>query len=134
MPAPASGGARGQALQVYGLGEAHAALSAIEAEVGELGDVLAKGIRYLSLRARLNVDSITYALAASITPLSTPLGAELVTTSLYGGVQEYGWPRRNIEPMGYTAQAIAQGWPQVRDELETYVAGVIERHGAGPDA
>jgi len=124
-------------MEVRGLGEAITALEQIDGDLHALSGPMLSAVKALALRIRLKINSQTYQLAATLTPLATALEAEVVSTSPYSGPQDWGWygvdrlgRRHAIPPQHFSAEGLAAGWPAVYAILADAIESAIARAGA----
>jgi hypothetical protein len=122
---------RSTSLRITGLTEAIAAYDALYGDLLELQPIPQEGAATMALASRLHVQSDTYALAGSISSFATGATAEVMSTSVYAEVQQWGWPARNIPAQGYLQEAIAGSWPTVQRKAEAKVQAMVDAIGGG---
>ena len=119
-------------LRITGLTEAIAAYDQLYGDLLELQPILAEGAATMALASRLHVQSDTYRLVASISSFATGATAEVMSTSVYAEVQQWGWAARNIPAQGYLQEAIAGSWPAVQRKAEASVQAMVDAIGGAP--
>jgi hypothetical protein len=131
MSAPGMGDPASTLLRIDGLTEAIGLYDQLYGDLLELEPILHEAAGTMADAARTRVHSLTYRLMASITPLATGATAEVVSTSVYASVQEWGWPLMHIPPQRYVQRAIASDWPTVQADAEAAVRELVDGLGMG---
>lgn len=116
-------------LQVDGLREVAAALSAMGLEVEDPRNAMAQVAVEGAAAVAANAPRLSGALAANATPSTSKARAVVTMTLPYAGVQNYGWPRRNIVATGFLQAGDAQVRPRALQLLEQDINDKIRREG-----
>lgn len=113
-------------VRVEGVREVQRALKALEASTADLTAVHREVAAELVPGVGLRSPRRTGALAASWSAKSTKTRARIVSTKVYAGVIEYGWPARSIRAAKMVRQTIESSQRQIVASYER----AIERLGA----
>lgn len=121
-----------EGIRVEGLSRAVRALSAMGLEVDDLKDAFAKVAQEAADAAARHAPKKSGKLAGSIRGNRAKSKAVVTAGRArvpYAGVQNYGWPRRNIAPAGFMQKADEEMQPKSLRILEAELNAAIRRRG-----
>lgn len=118
-------------VELKGVKEAQAALNKIGSSLENLTDLNKDLGSDLSKIASAKAPRLTGALSASIGFKATPDKAQIYAgseTVVYAGVQEYGWPEKNIKAQPYLRPAVYENLKLITNKYEEYIAGIVKKY------
>ena len=118
-------------LEVKGLKETQAMLDKIGSNLTDLTDLNKELGSELSKKASAKAPRLTGALAASIGSTATKDKAQIYAgsnTVVYAGVQEYGWPEKNIQAQPYLRPAVYENLKYITNKYDEYIANIVKKY------
>ena len=119
-----------QKFHVKGAAKLEATLKKAGTELGEMKDLHARAGALLAETARPLAPVLTGRLAASIRSSGTKTAGVMRAgggSVPYAGVQEFGWPARNIPAQPYGTAALIETEPAVLDLYQKEVEKVLSK-------
>lgn len=118
-------------IDVKGIDDVKSSLNKIEAGLLNLTDLNKELGSDLSKKASARAPRLTGALAASIGYTATQDKAQIYAgsnTVVYAGVQEYGWPEKNIQAQPYLRPAVYENIKYIVNKYEEYVKDIVKKY------
>ena len=118
-------------VEVKGLKETQAMLDKIGSNLTDLTDLNKELGSELSKKASAKAPRLTGALAASIGSTATKDKAQIYAgsnTVVYAGVQEYGWPEKNIQAQPYLRPAVYENLKYITNKYDEYIANIVKKY------
>ena len=118
-------------VEVKGLKETQAMLDKINSNLTDLTDLNKELGSELSKKASAKAPKLTGALSASIGFTATQDKAQIYAgseTVVYAGVQEYGWPEKNIKAQPYLRPAVYDNLKLIINKYEEYIANIVKKY------
>ena len=118
-------------VEVKGLKETQAMLDKINSNLTDLTDLNKELGSELSKKASAKAPRLTGALAASIGSTATKDKAQIYAgsnTVVYAGVQEYGWPEKNIKAQPYLRPAVYDNLKLITNKYDEYIANIVKKY------
>lgn len=118
-------------VELNGVKEVQAALNKIGSSLENLTDLNKDLGSDLSKKASAKAPKLTGALSASIGFTATQDKAQIYAgseTVVYAGVQEYGWPEKNIKAQPYLRPAVYDNLKLITNKYEEYIANIVKKY------
>lgn len=118
-------------VELNGVKEVQAALNKIGSSLENLTDLNKDLGSDLSKKASAKAPKLTGALSASIGFTATQDKAQIYAgseTVVYAGVQEYGWPEKNIKAQPYLRPAVYDNLKLIINKYEEYIANIVKKY------
>jgi len=118
-------------VELNGVKEVQQALDKIGSSLENLTDLNKDLGSDLSKKASAKAPKLTGALSASIGFTATKDKAQIYAgseTVVYAGVQEYGWPEKNIKAQPYLRPAVYDNLKYITTKYEEYVANIVKKY------
>lgn len=118
-------------VELNGVKEVQESLKKIESNLTNLTSLNKELGLEFSKKASAMAPKLTGALAASIGYTATPDKAQIYAgsqTVVYAGVQEYGWPEKNIKAQPYLRPAVYDNIKEIVNKYEDYIASIVKKY------
>lgn len=118
-------------IDIKGIQDVKSSLDKIESGLKNLTDLNKELGSELSKKASAIAPKLTGALAASIGFTATQDKAQIYAGSnsvVYAGVQEYGWPEKNIQAQPYLRPAVYNNLKTIVNKYEEYVKDIVKKY------
>lgn len=118
-------------IDINGVKDVQASLNKIEASLENLTDLNKEIGSDISKKASARAPKLTGALAASIGSTASKDKAQIYAGNnsvVYAGVQEYGWPEKNIKEQPYLRPAVYDNMKDIVNKYEDYIKEVIKKY------
>ena len=118
-------------VELNGVKEVQEALDKIGSSLENLTDLNKDLGSDLSKKASAKAPRLTGALSASVGFTATKDKAQIYAgseTVVYAGVQEYGWPEKNIKAQPYLRPAVYDNLKLITNKYEEYVATIVKKY------
>jgi len=118
-------------VSINGAEEVKAQLKKIKSNLTDLSDLNKDLGSELSKKASAKAPKLTGALSASIGFTATRDKAQIYAGSksvVYAGVQEYGWPEKNIKAQPYLRPAVYDNLKYITTKYDEYIASIVKKY------
>lgn len=118
-------------IDVKGLKDVQSSLKKIESDLINLTDLNKEIGSEISKKASAKAPKLTGELASSIGYTATKDKAQIYAGNsavVYAGVQEYGWPEKNIKEQPYLRPAVYDNMKLIVDKYEDYIKNIIKKY------
>jgi hypothetical protein len=118
-------------ISVEGQKQVKAALDKIEKDIVDRSDLNKDLSTELSKKASAMAPVLTGALASSVKGNPSAEKAQILAgsdTVVYAGVQEYGWPEKNIQAQPYLRPAVYENLVYIEAKYNDYIKSVIKKY------
>lgn len=118
-------------VDIKGVKEVQAMLEKAGKDLTDLTDLNKELGSDLSKKASAKAPKLTGALSASVGFTATKDKAQIYAgseTVVYAGVQEYGWPEKNIKAQPYLRPAVYENMKYIVNKYEEYVVSVVKKY------
>lgn len=118
-------------VDIKGVKEVQAMLEKAGKDLTDLTDLNKELGSDLSKKASAKAPKLTGALSASVGFTATKDKAQIYAgseTVVYAGVQEYGWPEKNIKAQPYLRPAVYDNMKYIVNKYEEYVVSVVKKY------
>jgi hypothetical protein len=118
-------------IEVQGLTDVKSSLDKIGAGLEDLTDLNKELGSELSKKASVIAPKLTGALSASIGFTATANKAQIYAGNqsvVYAGVQEYGWPEKNIKAQPYLRPAVYDNLKLIVSKYDEYVKDIVKKY------
>lgn len=118
-------------ISVEGEGQVKAALAKVEKDIIDRSELNKDLSDELSRKASAMAPRLTGELASSVRGNPSSDKAQIVAGGggvVYAGVQEYGWPEKNIQEQPYLRPAVYENLTYIEEKYNDYLKSVIKRY------
>lgn len=118
-------------ISVKGVAEVKAAISKVGKDLSNASDLNKELSTELARKASAMAPVLTGALASSVKGNPSNEKAQILAGSNavpYAGVQEYGWPNRNIEAQPYLRPAVFNNMPYIVEKYNNYIGTIVKKY------
>lgn len=118
-------------VDVKGIKEVQATLDKAGKDLTDLSDLNKQLGSELSKKASAKAPVLTGALSASIGFTATKDKAQIYAGNnsvVYAGVQEYGWPEKNIKAQPYLRPAVYDNIKYITTKYEDYIVSIVKKY------
>lgn len=118
-------------ISVEGEAQVKAALNKVEKDLTDRLDLNKDLSEELSKKASAMAPRLTGALASSVKGNPSQEKAQILAGSQsvpYAGVQEYGWPEKNIQAQPYLRPAVFDNMGYIVEKYNKYIESVVKKY------
>jgi len=118
-------------ISVEGEAQVKAALAKVEKDLIDRSELNKDLSTELSRKASAMAPRLTGALASSVKGNPSNEKAQILAGSNsvpYAGVQEYGWPQRNIQAQPYLRPAVFDNMDYIVEKYNKYIESIVKRY------
>jgi hypothetical protein len=118
-------------ISVEGEAQVKAALAKVEKDLTDRSELNKDLSDELSRKASAMAPRLTGALASSVKGNPSNEKAQILAGSEsvpYAGVQEYGWPEKNIQAQPYLRPAVFDNIGYIVEKYENYIQSIVKRY------
>jgi hypothetical protein len=118
-------------VSIKGLAEVKSALDKVEKDLVDRSELNKDLSDELSRKASAMAPRLTGALASSVKGNPSNEKAQILAGSNsvpYAGVQEYGWPQRNIQAQPYLRPAVFDNMGYIVEKYNNYIESIVKKY------
>lgn len=118
-------------ISVEGEAQVKAALDKVERDLTDRLSLNKELSQDLSRKASAMAPRLTGALASSVKGNATNDKAQILAGSQavpYAGVQEYGWPAKNIQAQPYLRPAVYDNMGYIVEKYNNYIESIVKKY------
>lgn len=118
-------------VSVKGAAQVRAALDKVEKDLVDRSELNKELSTELSQKASAMAPRLTGALASSVKGNPSNEKAQILAGSNvvpYAGVQEYGWPAKNIQAQPYLRPAVFDNMDYIVEKYNKYIESIVKKY------
>lgn len=118
-------------ISVSGQKEVIAAIHKVEKDIENRIDLNKELSDELSQQASARAPRLTGELASTVKGNASADKAQILAgsnTVVYAGVQEYGWPEKNIQEQPYLRPAVYENLTYIEEKFNNYIGSIIKKY------